>query len=120
MSKGKEWEVCMRRNGSIMMKVNVDPVIMDRDTCISVLYDSVSWKENEVIKTMKKKGLKDILKQQARYLAYYGYIEHAPPNRKELIEENERYKDTWSLEKWDMVARVFDRHFPDFRFLAGE
>lgn len=118
MSKGKEWEVCMRRNGRAMMKVNVSPVIMDKDECVSILYWHLGHKSKHDILTMKKKEIKDALKIGARYLSYFGHLEDAPPNREQAISDNGIHGDSWCLETWDACELKIDLVFPEFNFIG--
>jgi len=120
MSKGKEWEVCMRRNGSVMMKVNVSPVIMDKDECVSTLYWHLSHKSKHDILSMKKKDVKDTLRIGARYLSYFGHFEDAPPNREQAISDNGNYGDGWCLETWDACQLKIEMAFPEFDFLGDK
>ena len=119
MSKGKEWEVCMRRNGRAMMKVNVSPVIMDKDECVSTLYWHLSHKSKHGILSMKKKEVKDALRIGARYLSYFGHFEDAPSNREQLIHDNNRY-DSWCIETWDACQLRIEMAFPEFDFIGDK
>lgn len=118
MSKGREWEVCMRRNGKAMMKVNVDPVIYDKNMCISTIYWHCGWRGKEAILSLKKSQVKDAIKNSARYLAYFDNIEDAPLNREQIIFDNKRYPNTWSLETWDACQLKIEKVFPEFDFLG--
>jgi len=114
MSKGREWIPVLRRNKRMMMRVNVEPVIMDKDTAIASLYRSMGWRGKEGIISLKKKDLKKCLRREARYLSYYDYFEDAPLDRESLIKDNKNYEDTWSLEIWDCCDFIITKHFPEF------
>ena len=118
MSKGREWEVCMRRNGKAMMKVNVEPIIYDKDMCVSALYWKDAWRGKAAILSLKKSEVKDALKLCARHLSYYDGLEDAPPNREQLIRDNERYRGTWCLETWDACQLKIEKSFPEFDFIG--
>lgn len=118
MSKGREWEVCMRRNGKAMMKVNVEPIIYDKDMCISALYWHCGWKGKIEVLSLKKSQVKNAIKISARYLAYFDNIEDAPHSREQLILDNERYPDSWSLEIWDTCQTKIEMTFPEFDFIG--
>jgi len=120
MSKGKEWEVCMRKNGRAMMRVNVSPIIMDRDDCIGSLYWHLSHKSKEDILKMKKKEVKEALKISARYLSYFGHFEDAPYSKEQLNNDNKRYPETWCLETWEACELKIDSVFPEFNFIGDK
>lgn len=114
MSKGREWIPVLRRNKTMMMRVNVEPIIMCKDTAISCLYRGLGWKEKTELVSLKKKDIKKCLKRQAQYLSYYDYFEDAPCDRENLIEDNKNYEYTWNLEVWDACDFLITKHFPEF------
>ena len=113
MSKGKEWVPCLRKNKTMMMKVNVDPIIMDKDLATAALYHNLGWRGSEKILSLKKKEVKGTLKFAAQYLTYFDYFEDAPRSREQIVEENARYME-WNLGIWDACASVITKHFPAF------
>ena len=114
MSKGKEWVPCLRRNKTMMMKVNVEPVIMDKGTATAALYYNLGWRGSEKILALKKKQVKGCLKMGARYLAYYDYFEDVPHSREQLVKENGSLYNDWDLGIWDACASVITKYFPAF------
>ena len=114
MSNGREWIPSLRVNKKTMMKVNVSPVVLDKEACVSILYWHLSHESKYNLLTMKKKEVKRVLKLGARYISYYGYIEDAPPNREQLISDNEKYEDSWNLDSWDTCDFIITKYFPEF------
>ncbi len=115
MSLGKEFVPCLRRSGGVAMKVNVSPIIMNRDEAIASLVEQIGWKDISYIHNLNKGKTKAQLTMAARYLSYYGYFEHQPQSREHC---EEYHKD--QLEVWDACAYLIDKHFPEFNYLKGE
>lgn len=73
MSKkyGKNLVPCMRQNGEIMMRINIDPVVLTFEEIVwdlSVEFDELM--EIDEIKKITKKELKQKLKFLAQYRSY--------------------------------------------------
>jgi len=69
---GKNLEPCMRENGEIMMRMNVDPVVLCLDDIVwdlAIEFESYGHELKE-IKRMTKKELKKNLKYLAQYRSY--------------------------------------------------
>ena len=115
MSLGKEFVPSLRISGGVAMKVNVSPIIINRDEAIASLVEKIGWKDISYIHNLNKGKTKDQLSRAASYLAYYGYFEHQPQSREQC---EEYYED--QLEVWDACAYLIDKHFPEFNYLKGE
>ena len=86
MSLGNEFVPCLRRSGGVAMKVNVRPIIMDRNEAIASLVEKIGWRDISYIHNLNKGKTKDELSMAASYLAYYGYFEHQPQSREHCEE----------------------------------
>ena len=115
MSLGKEFVPSLRRSGSVAMKVNVRPIIMDRDEAIASLVEKIGWRDISHIHNLNKGETKKELSRAACYLAYHSYFEETPQSREncEVFFEDQ-------LEVWDACAYLIDKHFPEFNYLKGE
>ena len=89
MSKGKEFIPCLYTNGQIMMKINIDPVVINFE---ELVLDTVShfYNLDDALEfcTMSKKDIKKVLKSNAIWSN-----EDREPNMKNGYSNNEDHQN---------------------------
>jgi len=119
MGQGKEFIPCLYTNGQIMMKINIDPVVINLE---ELVLDTVShfYDLDDALEfcTMNKKDVKKVLKSNAKWS-----FEDRTPNMNDYYsndEDKQSYNQSLNLvamklkqvfPQWEDVSINFDHYY---------
>lgn len=109
---GTEFKPCMRTNGKVMMRINIQPEVWAREDVVVALFDSYHFYETWEIASFTKKKVQQCLRNQAMKMAYNGEFD-TYYSRQEIIDC--QGEGSSLLDVWDCVEFVVDKFFPEFR-----
>ena len=112
MSKGSNFKPVLRKNGMKMMRVNPEPLVLDFDETVMILFD-VTYDDRfcgEELKTAKSVK-RNLAYGASKYNYFGGWLEESPENLDNAHEMFEHKSDTSLLEHYYKCREAVRKYF---------